>query len=378
MSMMYYPDGIDDPVRRIVELSREFGGNPAYVLAGGGNTSVKDDSDLYVKASGTQLATIDADGFVRMSRRDLDAIWDKQYPADADQREEAVLTDMMAARSIPGDTRRPSVECLMHTMFPYRFVVHTHPALVNGITCSVRNESAAREILGDDLVWLPVIDPGYVLARHVKDAVEAHTEKTGIFPKLVLLQNHGIFVAADSEAEIREIYRMVFAKISEQVGRTPAEDLRELTDTESAALAGRVAGALPGAEAEMFANSDIDELVADADAFAELTLSVTPDHIVYFGYRPLFVGDEDDLEKEIAGFARREGFPPRIIAIRGRGVMAVHENEKKRTLARQLFLDNVKIAIYTRSFGGIQFMPEANINFIRTWEAEKYRASQAR
>ena len=38
-----------------------YGSNPAYVLAGGGNTSVKDETTLYVKGSGTQLATIKAE-----------------------------------------------------------------------------------------------------------------------------------------------------------------------------------------------------------------------------------------------------------------------------------------------------------------------------
>ena len=42
----------------LVKMSNTYGSNPAYVLAGGGNTSVKDDTTLYVKGSGTQLATI--------------------------------------------------------------------------------------------------------------------------------------------------------------------------------------------------------------------------------------------------------------------------------------------------------------------------------
>ena len=44
----------------LVKMSNTYGSNPAYVLAGGGNTSVKDETTLYVKGSGTQLATIKA------------------------------------------------------------------------------------------------------------------------------------------------------------------------------------------------------------------------------------------------------------------------------------------------------------------------------
>ena len=38
----------------LVKMSNTYGSNPADVLAGGGNTSVKDDTTLYVKGSGTQ------------------------------------------------------------------------------------------------------------------------------------------------------------------------------------------------------------------------------------------------------------------------------------------------------------------------------------
>lgn len=58
----------------LVKMSNTYGSNPAYVLAGGGNTSVKDDTTLYVKGSGTQLATIKAEEFVKMDRARLNEI----------------------------------------------------------------------------------------------------------------------------------------------------------------------------------------------------------------------------------------------------------------------------------------------------------------
>ena len=61
-------------------MSNTYGSNPAYVLAGGGNTSVKDETTLYVKGSGTQLATIKAEEFVEMSRARLNEIMKTEYP----------------------------------------------------------------------------------------------------------------------------------------------------------------------------------------------------------------------------------------------------------------------------------------------------------
>ena len=42
----------------IKELSNRYGADPEFILAGGGNTSVKDDKYLYVKPSGVSLAKI--------------------------------------------------------------------------------------------------------------------------------------------------------------------------------------------------------------------------------------------------------------------------------------------------------------------------------
>jgi len=137
MSAMFCPEGTESLLDSIVSLSREFGSSPEYVLAGGGNTSVKDGDAMYVKASGTRLGTIDMDGFVPLSLKALDGIWAKRYPEETNAREDAVLADLNAARMEEGDTRRPSVESLLHGFFPYRYVVHTHPALVNGLSCSV-------------------------------------------------------------------------------------------------------------------------------------------------------------------------------------------------------------------------------------------------
>ena len=42
----------------LVKMSNTYGSNPAYVLAGGGNTSVKDETTLYVKGKTNILANV--------------------------------------------------------------------------------------------------------------------------------------------------------------------------------------------------------------------------------------------------------------------------------------------------------------------------------
>lgn len=81
----------ENELTALAEMSNKFGSDADYVLAGGGNTSFKSDDCLFVKGSGTALATITPDEFVRMDRRALEAMWDKNYPSGEKEREDAVL-----------------------------------------------------------------------------------------------------------------------------------------------------------------------------------------------------------------------------------------------------------------------------------------------
>jgi len=66
----------------LAAMSNQYGANPAYVLAGGGNTSYKSDELLWIKGSGTSLATIKAEDFVVLERAKLSQMFGKDYPAD--------------------------------------------------------------------------------------------------------------------------------------------------------------------------------------------------------------------------------------------------------------------------------------------------------
>ena len=146
----------------LAAMSNKYGANPEYVLAGGGNTSFKSADRLWIKGSGTALATIKPEDFVVLERNLLNEMWTADYPAEEAAREAAVLQDMMDAR-IKGETRRPSVETLLHDLFPQEYILHVHPAIVNGITCSVEGAAAMKRLF-PDAVWVDACKPGYILA----------------------------------------------------------------------------------------------------------------------------------------------------------------------------------------------------------------------
>lgn len=108
----------------LIGISRHYGGDPAYFLAGGGNTSIKHGDRLWVKASGNTLAAITAEGFVELNRTKLDAMLSTCWPEDTDAREAAFISAVMDARIHPELGQRPSVETLLHHLLPDRFVVY--------------------------------------------------------------------------------------------------------------------------------------------------------------------------------------------------------------------------------------------------------------
>ena len=81
-------------LQNLIDISRHYGDDPAYVIAGGGNTSFKNEERIWIKASGIPLAGIEESGFVCLSRELLGKIEVNSYSEDPVQREEEVKAHM--------------------------------------------------------------------------------------------------------------------------------------------------------------------------------------------------------------------------------------------------------------------------------------------
>ncbi len=363
-------------LEKIIALSNKYGSDENYVLAGGGNTSYKDAEYLYVKASGTSLRTITAEGFVKLSREKLDKVLTAEYSKDTAKREEEVLKNLNEAVVTGG---RPSVEASLHGLMKFTYVVHLHPALVNGLTASVNGKAEAEKLFGDSFVWIENTEPGYVLAKKCEAALK---EKD---VQIIILENHGIFVGADTTEEVESIYADIMAKLKKASGAEP--DLSEgETDTEKAvalAPAIRMLTMDCNKGAVVFdANKEALKVTASKEAFAEIEKAYTPDHLVYQGAYCLFVEKADDidaqyelLEKAIADYKKKYNQNPTIIVVEGLGVFAAAKTKKDADVALKLFKDALKIRVYAKAFGGAKAMPAELIEFLRNWEVEKYRKS---
>lgn len=369
-----------EDIKSLIEMSHRYGSDADFVLAGGGNTSYKTDDILYIKGSGTALATISESGFVKMDRKKLSAMLVKKYSENEAEREAQVLADMMAAKCSGEEAKRPSVETLLHDLLPYKFVLHVHPALVNGITCA-KDGQAVCERLFPDAVWVGSTKPGYILAALCKEKTDAYKAEKGSAPKLIFLQNHGIFFAADTTEEIDRAAAGTMAKIKENIKRFPDRSDAEYDRATALRLAPELRmlyGEGGTAAVKFTVNKDILSFASSKGAFAPIAHSFSPDHIVYCKAEPLLVEAGEDLpEKTEAAFAEykaKNGYAPKIVFVSGVGMFACGKTKKESDTAAAVFADAMDIAVYSESFGGALPLDEELTSFIVNWEVESYRA----
>lgn len=347
----------------ITRLSHTFG-TADYVKAGGGNTSCKDGQTLWVKPSGTTLAGLKPETFVAMDRASLAKLYAAETPAEPAAREELVK-DMMAAAVKPETPGRASVEAPLHDSISARYVVHTHPAAVNGLTCAVGGRAAAARLFPDAL-WVPYVDPGYTLCMVVRGAIAAYKAERGVEPALIFLENHGVFVAGDTEADICALYARVMDTLRGcyraagtdgplPVGPLPPEaDVARWRQALEEGLGGEAAA------------------VVVSGRFDVGNGPISPDHIVYAkSYAFDGVVSADNLR----AFRDVRGYAPRVVVTEG-AVLGVGASEKNARLALELALDGALVKRLTRTFGGIQYLGDVSRGFIENWEVESYRSKQ--
>ena len=384
-------------IEDLIAISRKFGQDSRFVIAGGGNTSYKDENRLWVKASGHALATITEDGFAVLDRALLNEMGEKAYNEDTAIREEQVKNDLSVA-CITKD-RRPSVETSLHNCMGFAFVVHLHPTLVNGLMCSVNAEAACKEIFPDAL-YIEYTDPGYTLFKKVYDRIKAYKAEKGKEPQVIFLQNHGIFVGGDTTAEIEGIYSEVLGKLEAKVAALPEGDTavsETVTDVVPAirqmlSRSGRGFKTLKvtkNALVDFFIDGcsvTLTGSVTDCpgkSGFDKIAKPFTPDIIVYCKSSYIFIEAESDeeilkqAEEEIEAFVSGKGYTPKVLLIKGIGLIAVGDSSRNAQIITDVFTDAMKIAFYAQSFGGEHPMERAWIDFIDNWEVENYRRKVA-
>ncbi|OJX90551.1 MAG: hypothetical protein BGP01_03965 [Paludibacter sp. 47-17] len=370
-------------IEQLIDISRKYGSDSRFVIAGGGNTSFKTEDKIWVKASGSSLATITEEGFAVLDRAKLNRMSEKIYSEVAAEREEQVKNDLADATLTKG--KRPSVETSMHNAILYPFVIHLHPTLVNGLMCANDAERRLFELFGEKNVYIPYTDPGYVLFKKVEDAIKDYRARFSEEPKVIWLQNHGIFVAADTTAEVEALYSSIISTLEDAVTvPVPLGDRPFCSCTELLLPGLRMMLSGEGLKTlKVRKNMLIKTLYDSLEEQQSVIRPFTPDAIVYCKSNYLFFNDEEpeavlaEAEKAIPAFREKFGYLPKVLLIKGIGLIAVGDNARQCDIILDVFEDAMQIAWLSKSFGGAHPMTQEQIDFIDNWEVENYRRSVA-
>ncbi len=366
-------------IQQLIDISRHYGSDPAYVIAGGGNTSYKDEKQIWIKASGIPLAGIDESGFVCLSRQKLGEIEEKTYSENSVIREEQVKGDMQKAIISPEDLR-PSVETSLHNLIDHAFIVHTHPTIINAVMCANDVQKEIEERFGSDALYVEYTDPGYILFKKLQAEIQSYRQRYASEPKIIFLQNHGIFVGANSPSEVKDIYKDIVSRISEGKDLEHPSGKIEVYQSELSSLvsdhyASRNLVSLA------FRSPLSDHFSTNRDQYQKISRPFTPDIIVYCKSNYLFIEkgvSGKEAEKSLREFEDSRGYYPKAIVEEQGGLIIVEESEKSIHTVLEVFTDMMKISYLSEQFGGPHSMSDGQISFIDNWEVENYRRKVAK
>lgn len=347
----------------IIALSNEFGADPAFTRAGGGNSSAKAGGVLWIKPSGVSMATLQADDLVPL---DIDVLNAALDAPDPDPSLGDPVNHLASVSRLDDGPRRPSVEILFHALIEDTYVLHTHPLLINAVTCNADGVDLTRELFGDDVLWVPYVDPGLPLAREIAARRAEYTARTGNpAPKITFLMNHGLIVSGDDPAQIRRDSYRVMRRIQQAVAVAQggllglAEQFRAAVDAGASATdAGSIAVEFPQTQA--------------GSRFLEQG-PLIPDQIVYAGSFPLVLNEGDDVTSAVQQYREARGTSPIVAVVPGQGVIAVGADEKQATTALEVYVDALTVGQAAATLGSVRALDDRERAFIENWEAEAYR-----
>jgi len=403
--------------------SRLLGAEPALVLHGGGNASVKGTivnalgesvPAIFVKASGHDMAGIGPEGHPAV---DLEYL--KRLRGLSDLTDEAMANEL---RTHLFDHRSPtpSLETLVHALIPKKYLDHTHADAVLALTNQVNGATRVREALGDDVAIVEYIAPGFQLALAAALTFETQPECRGM-----VWMRHGIVTWGDTAREayerMIELVSRAEAYLHEKASRALRVEALTSVDVASERL-GRVAPIVRGLLCRPATDTTprqpvivrpivSTEVLSFVDSKEGRALALTPpltaDHLIRTRPLPLWLADArfDDparLRVQIATAIReyeeqyhayvakhRSSVPelpdaydasPRVILMPGLGGLCIGADVDAATIACDITVHTLAVKEQVAAMGGYLGLSERDLFKMefRAFQQAKLREDRAR
>jgi rhamnulose-1-phosphate aldolase/alcohol dehydrogenase len=402
-------------LEELVYRSNLLGADRRVCNWGGGNTSAKttvtdfrgrEVEVMYVKGSGSDLATMKARNFTGLRMEDIRPLFEREKMSDEEM--VAYLSHCMIDASHP----RASIETLLHAFLPFKHVDHTHPDAIISLCCADNGKEIAREIFGDRFVWVPYVRPGFTLSKMIAEGVLNNPRA-----ELVLMEKHGLVTWGDTSeacyaktiAIINEAEAYIEARVDEERlfgglkhEALPAETRRSLAAQIMPVIRGAVSDAL---KMILTFDDEIDVLrfTGGRDS-AQLSQvgAACPDHLVHTKVVPLFIDwtpDAQDIEglkhKLAEGIAaykeqykayfernKNDGdamfeAAPRVILIPGVGMINTGKSWAMSKVSGALYHRAIAVMRGSTSLGSFVSLSENESYNVEYWPLELYKLTLA-
>ncbi len=394
-----------------VYSSRLLGRDKSLVLHGGGNTSVKieetsivgeQETILYVKGSGWDLETIEAQGYAPVRMTHLLKL--AQLPQLTDAQMVNELKTHMTSASAPA----PSVETILHALLPYKYVDHTHSDAIVSITNTANGEDRIKAIYGNKVVIIPYVMPGFDLSRLCSEQFpqQATDETIGM-----VLMNHGIFSFGDTAKESYDRMIELVSMAEDYLAQKHALDINShYTDTSS--ISSDI-DPLKLCRFRQLLSKELQKPLIIHQTRDNQTLGfanhpdskhisqqgpATPDHVIRTKQLPLLLSEQadnfnEDLQQYIKHYkAYFESYAhnphdgqqktmldplPRIALHKQAGLLTIGKTIKEAQIVKDIYQHTMDIILRSTRLGGYCALPDQDIFDVEYWELEQAKLKKS-
>lgn len=380
----------DDPLSLRVYTSRLLGKEPSLVLHGGGNTSVKAlvrdafgdmQEVLYIKGSGWDLATIEAKGFAPVK---LDAL---KRMAAFDTLSDTDMVSLQRSSMLDPNAPNPSVEAILHAIIPFKYVDHSHTDAVVAITNTPDGKRRIEELYGDNVLIVPYIMPGFLLAKKVYNLTRGLDWKKC---QGIVLLNHGLFTFADSARDSYEQHIRLVSKAEDYIKQQRITIARKRSGGVDLDMLARLRQSVSNAQKAAVVAFWKDD--PNSVGFAHLSNvstigtkgTLTPDHVIRTKPVPVVVGEDPRADvqrytKNYASYFERNQTgglksldqAPRWAICPKAGLVTFGRSYKDALITSDI-VDHTVLAIqWAQGMGGWKVLSEKDIFEMEYWELEQ-------
>lgn len=388
---------ISGDVAERVYSSRLLGKDKSLVLHGGGNTSVKvieknlfgeEENVLYVKGSGWDLETIEAEGYAPVNLEHLKRLAELSSLSDPEMVNE--LVTHMKRASAP----TPSVEAILHAIIPHKYVDHTHADAVVTITNSPDGEKQIEDIYDEEVIIVPYVMPGFDLAKLCAKHLQEDLKSSTI--GMVLL-NHGIFSFGDTAKQSYE--RMIYlVNKAETYLQTKGAWELEVDSISTIKNAGMKLTKLRQQISAVVGNPIVMPRHTDAETMhfvSKKDLSViachgpaTPDHVIRTKRLPMIGCDIDSYVSDYQNYFNENDAlanenktildsAPRVILDKELGLCTIGRSIKDANIVADIYRHTMRTIQRAELLGGYRALPAKDIFDVEYWDLEQAKLNKA-